>query len=87
MPFKWTEQCQSSLDYVKQIIATSPILTYPDPYKQYYLFTDSSKHSWSGILVQYAKQKKDDGTKLNIPHPITYQNGTFQGSQKKIGVH
>ena len=27
----------------------------PTP-KQYYLFTDSSKHSWSGILVQYLAQ-------------------------------
>ena len=42
-------------------------------------FMDSSKHSLSGILVQYAKQTKDD-TKIKIPHHITYQSGTFQGS-------
>ena len=35
--------------------ATNLILFYPDPDKQYYLFTDSSKHSWSGILVQKYK--------------------------------
>ena len=46
VPFKWTEQCQKSLDYVKQIITTSPLLVYPDTDEQYYLFTDSSKHSW-----------------------------------------
>ena len=82
IPFKWTEQCQKSLDYIKQVITTNPILVYPDPDKQYYLFMDSSKHSWSGILVQYTEQAREDGTKFKVPHPITYQNRTFQGSQK-----
>ena len=43
---------------------------------------DSSKHSWSDILKQYNEQTREDGTKLKIPHPITYQSGTFQGLQK-----
>ena len=65
-----------------QIITTTPILAYSDPDKQYYLFTDSSKHSWSGVLVQYDEQEWEAGTKLNTPHPVTYHSGTFQGSQK-----
>ena len=36
VPFEWIEECQKSLDYIKQIITTSPILTYPDPDKKYY---------------------------------------------------
>ena len=28
--FKWTEECQKSLDNMKQIITTNPILAYPD---------------------------------------------------------
>ena len=43
---------------------------------------DSSKHSWSGVLIQYLDQKQEDWATLNIPHLITYQSGTFQGSQK-----
>ena len=43
-PFKWTKQYQKSLDYVKQVITTNPILVYPNPDKQYHLFTESSKH-------------------------------------------
>ena len=76
------DQCQKSLHYIKHIITTNPTLAYPDPDKQYYLFTDSSKHSWSGVLVQYSEQKQENGTKLNISYPITYKSGTFQGSQK-----
>ena len=55
---------QKRLDYIKQIITTSPILAYLDPDKWYYLFTNSSKHSWSGILVQYDEQVKEDGKRI-----------------------
>ena len=34
-PFKWTDQCQRSLEYIKHIITINPILIYPDPNKQY----------------------------------------------------
>ena len=57
------------LDYVKEVITTNPILVYQDPHKQYYLFMDSSKHVWSGILIQYAEQIKKDGSKLKNPTP------------------
>ena len=46
-------------------------LIYPDSGKQYYLL-HSSKHSQNGILIQYTEQTREDGTKLKIPHPITY---------------
>ena len=47
---KWTKQCQKSLNFIKLVITTRPILAYLDPDKQYYLFVDSGKHSWSGIF-------------------------------------
>ena len=55
VPFKWTKQCQRSLDYAKQVITVNPISVYSDPDKQYYLFMNSSKHSWSGSLIQYTE--------------------------------
>ena len=45
------KQSQKTLDYVKEVINTNPILVYLNQDKQYNLFTDSSKHSWSGILT------------------------------------
>ena len=81
IPFKWTKQCQKSLDYVNQIITTSPILAYLDPNKQQYHFTDSSKHSWSGICIPYNEQTKDE-----VLHPITYHSCTFQGSKKNCST-
>ena len=41
--FKWMEQCQKTLDYIKLVITTNPVLVYPDPDKQCYLFMDRSK--------------------------------------------
>ena len=71
---------------MKQVITHSPILVSPDPNKEYYLFTDSSKHPWSGILIQYQEHVKEDGTIVNVLHPITYQSCTFQSSQKNWSV-
>ena len=48
VPFKWTKQCQKSLDYVKQVMTTNLILVYPDLDKQHYLFMDSSKDTGKG---------------------------------------
>ena len=56
IPFKWMEQCQKSLDYIKHVITTNPIFIHPDLDKQYYLFAERSKHSWSGIPIQYTEQ-------------------------------
>ena len=82
VPFKWSEQCQKSLDYVKQIFTTSSILAYPDSDKQYYIFTDNSKHSWREILIQYTKQTKEDSTKLNIHTPLHTKEELFKVPRK-----
>ena len=57
IPFKWTEDWQKSLDYIKQIITISLILAHTSPDKKYYHFMESRKHTWSGVLIQYHEQK------------------------------
>ena len=83
--FKLREQCKKRLDYNMQVITTNSILVYVDPDKQYYLFTDSSKHSQSGILVQYTEQVREHGTKLKVLHLITYQAEPFN-DPKSTGI-
>ena len=81
VPFVWTAACQTALDMIKHAVTNSPVLTYPDPNKQYHLFTDASKHTWSGVLTQTRETLKENG-KLDITyHPITYQSGMFTLSQ------
>ena len=54
-----------------------PILRYPDPNKEYFLYTDASGIGWSGVLTQEYSDEKGRG-KL---HPICYVSGQFRGSQ------
>ena len=63
-PLNGQSNVRENLNFVKQVITISPILVYPDPDKQYYLFMDSSKHSWSGICRQYTEQAKEGGAKI-----------------------
>ena len=54
-----------------------PILRYPDPMKEYTLFTDASGIGWSGVLTQ---EHEDEKGRLKN-HPICYVSGQFRGSQ------
>ena len=47
-------------------ITTNPILIYLELNKQYYLFIDSSKHSWSGILYSSQNRQKTMDLKLKF---------------------
>ena len=40
-PFVWTTARQTALDKIKHAITNSPVLIYPNPHKQYHLFTDT----------------------------------------------
>ena len=61
-PFVWTAACQTALDMIKHTITKSPVLIYPDPNKQYCLFTDISNHKWSGVLTQTRETLKENGS-------------------------
>ena len=41
IPFVWTAACQTALDTIKHATTNSPVIIYPDPNKQYHLFTDA----------------------------------------------
>ena len=81
IPFVWTAACQTALDTIQHTITDSPVLIYPDPNKQYHMFTDASNYTWSGVFTQTRGSLRKNG-KLDITyHPITYQSGTFTLSQ------
>ena len=57
-----------------------PTLQYPYPNKPFKLFTDASKHSYSGILHQ-EEMSKMPNTEANLI-PIAYFSGTFGSTQQ-----
>ena len=78
--FVWTDICQKSFELLKTMVSEEPILVYPDPSKQYVLFTDASKYAWSCVLTQEYTHDIE-GKAVKILHPISYQLGLFKGSQ------
>ena len=50
--FNWTTHCENTLKLLKSELVRIPALQYPNPNKQFKLFTDASKHSYSGVLHQ-----------------------------------
>ena len=50
--FKCTEQCGNAFEYLRAELVKIPRLQYPNPNEPFMLFTDESKHSYSGILYQ-----------------------------------
>ena len=46
--FQSTEKCQKSFDNIRELLTKYPILQYPDPSKDYTLFTDTSKFGYAG---------------------------------------
>ena len=80
MTFNWTTQYKNAFKLLKAGLVKMPALQYPNQNKQFKLFTDASKHSYSGILH---KEKTSDmpGTKASLI-PIAYFSGSFCRTQQ-----
>ena len=61
--FRWTEKCQQTFDMLKELLSKESILKYPDPNKQYTLFTDASKYAWACVLTQEYEYYQDPKTR------------------------
>ena len=74
--FQWMDNCQKLFDNLRELLTKYPILRYPDPSKDYTLFTNASKFGYAGVLTQ---EYEDNGIKKY--HPVCYVSGLFRGSQ------
>ena len=74
-PFDWSKQCQDKQDYLKEIFCNKPILQFPNPNKEYILYTDASTNAYSGVLCE---TQSDD----NDIRPVAYFSGTFTAQNK-----
>ena len=89
VPFVWDQKCQNSLDLVKEILTSPPVLVYPDPNEKYHLFTDASNFTWSVTLTQEGVIQTPKGKEVNsYPLPFTVVHSrdlrlTGQPSKKK----
>ena len=77
---KWTEQCGNAFRLIKWELVKMPRLQYPNPNKPITLFTDASKHSYSGILHQ-EETPHHPGAEVNLI-PIVHFLGSFSRTQQ-----
>ncbi|CAC5405888.1 unnamed protein product [Mytilus coruscus] len=56
--FKWTDECQRSLEILKTKLTSAPILVFPDFNKEFILHTDASGTATGYVLGQHDKDKK-----------------------------
>jgi hypothetical protein len=50
--FQWNEECESSVQQLKQLLTSAPILKIVDPSKDYVVCTDVCKEGLGGVLSQ-----------------------------------
>lgn len=50
--FKWNDKCQHAFTAIKQIIAKSTLLAYPDFTKTFSLYADASDYQLGGVIMQ-----------------------------------
>ena len=50
--FVWSQQCQNSVDKLKHLLTTTPILRIVDLNKDFVVCTDASKDGLGGVLTQ-----------------------------------
>ena len=62
--FKWSHECQGSLDTLKKNMVTSPILVFPDWMKEFHVHVDASSIAL-GVVFPHTRER-------DIDHPIYF---------------
>ena len=52
MEFVWIDACQMAFEHLQNILATAPVLRYPNPGRRYILDTDASNCTLWAFLSQ-----------------------------------
>ena len=77
VPLNWSQKCQAVLDYLKEIFCSKPIWQFPDPNKDYILYTDASNNASPSVLCQPQDNENDI-------RPIAYFSGNFTAQNKSL---
>lgn len=72
--FQWNEECQNSLDILKEKMVTAPILVFPDRNKEFHVHVDESCLALGVILAQLGAGE--------IDYPIAFASKKLSKAKK-----
>ena len=78
--FLWDDACQTAFDSLKEKLSEMGLLAYPDPNKDYRLYTDASDRSIGACLTQ---QVYDQSEKREIEKPIYFLSHKLSNTQTR----
>jgi transposase InsO family protein len=77
----WGREEAKAFANVKQAIADAVTLAYPDPRKEFCLFTDASREGWGALLTQLLGEHLSKPVAEQPHQPLAFLSGIFRGSQ------
>ena len=75
--FIWTPECQLSFEVLKQLLSTTPVLSYPDFNVEFILDTDASNHGIGAVLSQVQD---------SVEKPKTFASRTLTKAERNYCV-
>jgi hypothetical protein len=76
--FHWNDECQHSLDTLKETMVTAPILVFPDWEKTFHVHVDASSIQLGAILAQPRVGELD--------HPIAFVRRKLSDSEQNYNM-
>jgi hypothetical protein len=72
--YQWNDECQKSLDTLKQNMVTASILVFPNWSKEFHVHVDASSIALGVVLAQPSEGE--------IDHPIAFTNKKLSSTEK-----
>ena len=76
--FTWTAACQKTFERLRKLLASAPVLAYPDFHVPFILETDASVSGLGAVLAQ----QQEGG----LVRPIAYASRSLQEHEKRYGA-
>jgi len=76
--FCWSDECQKSLDVLKEKMVTAPILVFPNWKKEFYVHVDTSCITLGAMLTQAGEGELD--------HPIAFASRKLSKAEKNYST-
>ena len=70
--FKWDSNCQKAFEFLKESLTVVPLLAYPDPTKEYILYTDASDTCVGACLCQETEEMEELIPGMRNERPIYF---------------